>query len=156
MTNFDYPLYRRLYLLWWPGQSVVEEFIQWTSSEEGQRVVMKRFVGTRVVGKGSPASGHIETGALIVYTETFPVYDGGVYYCPHRPYEILTSHGEFVRRVANHRGENDERPTKVSLPPGTYLIRPEASGYDRREFFVEIKAGQTTPVRVEEKSQSSP
>ena len=150
VTNFDYPVARPLYLLWREQNSAVESFVRWTQGADGQRVVMQHFVGIRVQGSlRGPERGAAATGRLIVYTETYPVYDGGIYYYPHRPYTVLTRHGVLIRRVRNHRGENDERPTPVDLAPGTYLIRPESSRGPRPEYFVTIKAGQTTDFNVE-------
>lgn len=149
-TNLRYLVSRPLYLLWREGKPDVEAFVQWTQTGRGQRVVMQRFVGVRVVGAVRPVSEKAATGTLIVYTEAYAVYDGGIYYYPHRPYEILTRHGVPIRRVPNHRGDNDESPMKIDLPPETYLIRPETSRGGRPEFFVTIEPGKTTEVSVEE------
>lgn len=148
VTNFDYPIARPLYLLWRDRDPEVEAFVEWSGSDEGQLVVMKNFVGTRVVGSVRSVSEPERTGTLMVYTETDPVYDGGIYYYPHRPYELLTRHGEPIRRVPNHRGENDETPMRVDLATGIYLIRLETAREGRAEFFVTIKAGKTTTVDV--------
>ncbi len=151
VTNFRYPIARPLYLLWREGNRDVEAFVKWTQSGHGQRIVMQHFVGVRVVGsvRGVPEEG-VSTGTLIAYTETYPVYDGGIYYYPHRPYEILSRHGVRIRRVTNHRGTNDESPMRIDLPPGTYLVRVETSRADRPEFFVTIEAGKTTELDVED------
>lgn len=151
VTNFDYPIARPLYLLRREGKPEVEAFVDWTQTDEGQRVVMQHFVGIRVVGSTRAAPEKAAaTGTLIVYTETYPVYDGGIYYYPHRPYEILNRHGVLLQRVSNHRGENDENPMRIDLPPDTYLIRPETFRGDRPEFFVTVEIGRTTEVNVEE------
>jgi phosphate transport system substrate-binding protein len=150
VTNFDYPIARPLYLLWRDGDPEVEAFVEWSESDEGQLVVMKNFVGTRVVGSVRGVSEPEQTGTLMVYTETYPVDDGGIFYYPHRPYELLTRHGKPIRRVQNHRGENDERPMRVDLAPGTYLIRPETARKERAEFFVTIEVGKTTEVDARE------
>jgi phosphate transport system substrate-binding protein len=150
VTNFKYPIARPLYLLHRGDNAAVEAFAAWTQSDEGQRTVMKRFVGVHVLGGVRPGQPAATTGTLIIYTETYPVYDGGIYYYPHRPYTILSRHGERIRRVPNHRGENDESPTRVELPPGTYLIRPETRRGEPLEFFVTVEAGKTTAVDVEE------
>ena len=144
VANFDYPIARPLYLLWREGNAPIEAFVEWTQTADGQRVVMNHFVGIRVVGDIGPARREVLTGSLIVYTEKFPVYDGGIYYYPHRPYEVLTRHGRFIRRVRNHRGENDQTPMTVDLPPETYLVRAKPSRGDPLEFFVTIEAGRVT------------
>lgn len=150
VTNFQYPITRPLYLLWREGHPEIEAFVRWTQTEAGQKVVMRRLVGIHVAGAARPAPGRPERGTLIVYTETYPVLDGGIYYYPHHPYTILSRHGEFIRRVQNHRSENDESPTRIELPPGTYLIRPEITRGDRPEAFVRIESGKTTELNVQE------
>lgn len=150
VTNFEYPIARPLYLLWREGTPGVAAFADWTQSDEGQRIVMLHFVGTRVVGS---VRGHAEsdapTGTLVVLTETFPVYDGGIYYYPHLPYDILNSRGALIRHVRNHHNDNDEDPTHIGLPPRTYLIRVETSRGTRPEFYVTIEAGRTTELNVQ-------
>lgn len=150
VTNFDYPISRPLYLLWRPGSESIRRFIAWTQSEEGQTVVMNRFVGIRAVGSFRAGQPEIEapTGTLIVVTEAYPVLDGGIYYHPHRSYDVLTTRGTLVRGVRNHSSENDENPSRVRLQPGTYLIRPKTSGKDRPEFYVTIERNRTTKVNV--------
>jgi hypothetical protein len=147
VTNPDYPISRPLYLLSYDGDQRIEAFLRWTASDEGQRVLMRRFVGTRLVTAGEPEGQGEQRGSLVVYTEVTPVYDGGIYYYPHRPFNLLTRYGETLRRVANHRGDNDETPTRVALAPGIYLIRTEVAG-TTRELFVRIDPGETTVVHV--------
>jgi phosphate transport system substrate-binding protein len=153
VTNFRYPISRPLFLLWRRGSPSVEDFVEWAQGVDGQRVVMRRFVGARVVASVRPehdeAPGEVRTGRLVVYTETYPVQDGGIYYYPHRPYRILSRQGEIIRSVRNHRGENDESPSRVELLAGTYLIRPETSRSGRPEFLVTIRPGETTVADVE-------
>lgn len=148
VTNFDYPLARPLYLLWRRGDPAVEAFVAWTVGREGQRVLMRHFVGTDVVGSVGAPDEPPPVGYLVVRTETFEVLDGGVPYYPHGPYEVLTRHGEFLRRVRNHRGTNDEQPTRIALEPGVYLVRTRAGGEGTVEFFVTVRAGRTTDLDV--------
>jgi len=148
VTSLDYPISRPLYLLWRRGNPTVEAFVQWTQTVEGQNIVMQRFVGRRVVGAAGSTPGDRRRGTLIVFTETEAVYDGGIYYYPHRPYEILTPEGLLVRRVPNRRGENDERPMSVDLPPGTYLIRTKTRDASDPEFFVTIEEDMRTKLDV--------
>ncbi len=150
VTNFDYPIARPLYLLWREDIPEIEAFVDWTQTSEGQQIIMQRFVGIHVVGSVGVAQERQATGTLIVYTETYPVYDGGIYYYPHRSYKLLSRHGVLIRRVQNHIGENDENPMKIDLPPETYLIRPETPRGDHPEFFVTIEAGEITKVDVKE------
>lgn len=149
-TNFDYPISRSLYLLWREENEQARDFAQWARDHEGQRVVMRRFVGFRVVGSVRSKPTRPETGTLLVYTETSAVLDGGIFYYPHRSYEILTREGQLIRRVVNHRGRNDENPTAIHLLPGTYLIRAESQRRKAVEFFATVDVGETTRVYVEE------
>lgn len=110
VTNFQYPITRPLHLLWREGHPDIEAFVRWTQTDEGQRVVMRRLVGIRVVGAARAAAERPERGTLIVYTETYPVLDGGIYYYPHRPYTILTRHGEFIRQVQKPSRRERRKP----------------------------------------------
>jgi ABC-type phosphate transport system substrate-binding protein len=148
VTNFDYPISRPLYLLWREGDPVVEGFVAWSRSAEGQSVVMRHFAGTRVRGSVRSNKEPDPTGTLIVYTPTYRFYDGGVDYYPHRPYEILDRSGLLLRRVINHSGENDETPVRVELAPGTYLIRTRTARGGPSEFYVTIDAGRLTELDV--------
>ncbi len=148
VTNFDYPVSRPLYLLWKKGSPVIDAFVRWTQTEEGQRVVMQNFVGGRVLASVKASIEDAPTGTLIVSTHTIPYYDGGIYYYPHQPYEILDREGRMVRRVRNHTGENDESPTRVELAPGTYLIRTRISAGEIVEFLAEIERGRVTELDV--------
>ena len=149
VTNFDYPIVRPLYLLAHAGNPTVDRFLDWVLSDVGQQVVMKQFVGLRVVASIDPGGvGSGPKGRLIVRTDTEVFYDGGVHYYPHRPYEICTPHGEHLRRVRNHRGQNDENPERVELEPGVYLVRTVDRSGETIELFVTIQAGRTTDVDV--------
>lgn len=148
VTNLDYPLARPLYLLWRQGNAEVEAFVEWAQTTDGQRVVMRHFVSAGVVGFIKPAIERTRTGKLIVYTETYPVSDGGIDYYPHLPYEVYSAQGEFLKNVVNHLGENDELPTTVKLPPGTYIIRPKTSSSGPLDLLVKVEADRTTVVDV--------
>ncbi len=149
VTNFEYPIARPLYLLWRPDREDVKRFVDWATSPAGQRVVMQHFVGIRVTGSVGARREREAPGYLVVHTETFRVYDGGIDYFPHRPYEIFDRYGRSLRRVRNHRGRNDETPERVELAPGTYLIRPEsARPTEAPELFVTIEPGRVTEVHV--------
>jgi phosphate transport system substrate-binding protein len=149
VTNFDYPISRPLYLLWHEGSPVVDAFVAWAATSEGQRAVMQSFVGARVRGAvRSTAPATPVHGTLVVRTPTFEVDDGGIYYHPHRPYQILDTGGLVLRSVPNHRGVNDERPMRIELAPGTYLIRYEDARDEVHEFLVSVEAGKTTELDV--------
>ncbi len=142
LTNPAYPITRPLYLLWWPGRSEVAAFVDWTLSAEGQRLVMKRFIGAR---EGT-ITVNDEMGSLVVFTPTYAVEDGGIFYYPHLPYEIYTSDRKLVRRVSNQLSLNDETPTRVQLPPGSYIIRTRNRQGEDREVYVVVEAGKLTKV----------
>lgn len=142
LTNSHYPITRPLYLLWWPGRKDVREFVDWIQSREGQRIVMQRFIGT----SESTIQTGARTGTLIVYTETSPVEDGGIFYYPHQSYEVLTQDRTPFMTVPNHLSHNDETPSRVELNPGSYLIRPSQNADEAEEFFVTIESGRVTKV----------
>lgn len=142
LSNNNYPITRPLYLLWWPGRKDVASFVNWTQTREGQRIVMKRFIGT------NEASVQVndENGSLIVYTETYTVEDGGMFYYPHNPYDILDADREVIMTVNNHLGKNDENPTTIELQPGNYLISLKNTDGSTEEIFAAVEAGKTTRV----------
>ncbi len=142
LTNPAYPITRPLYLLWWPGRSEVAAFVEWTLSAEGQRLVMKRFIGAR---EGT-IKVNDEMGSLVVFTPTYAVEDGGTFYYPHLPYEIYTVERKLVRRVSNRLSLNDETPTRVQLPPGSYIIRTRNRQGEDHEVYVVVEAGKLTRV----------
>ncbi len=153
LTNPNYPITRPLYLLWHRNNKDIAEFIQWVNSQEGQRLVMQRFIGNRETNLA--ISG--ESGTLIVYTETEVVEDGGIYYYPHSPYDILSTDKNFIMRVTNHLSTNDENPTRVTLPHGTYIIRTDIEPL--HEQFVTIQANKISKFRLEidqENTRQSP
>jgi hypothetical protein len=55
-----------------------------------------------------------------------------------------------VRRVPNHRGANDEQPTRIRLAAGTYVVRAETSKGEQVEFFVTIESGKLTELDLAE------
>lgn len=42
-SNLNYPIRRPLYLLWRPGNPVIQDFIAWTSTREARKVIEKCF-----------------------------------------------------------------------------------------------------------------
>lgn len=140
VNNPSYPIKRPLYLLWWPGRVGVADFVSWTLSDSGQSTLKKNFVG---ISQGIVHQGE-ELGALVVYTQTDAVEDGGFYYYPHKPYELLRPDRSRVRRVPNRRNNNDEDPENVRLIPGVYIVLPEMADGSTKEFYVTIESGKTT------------
>ncbi len=93
------------------------------------------------------------TGYLVVYTDTEnPINTGDIQYYPHTPYKIYNRDGTLFKSVRNHLGERDEKPARVSLPPGRYTVvgRSEAKG----EVAVPVVIGalRTTVVNLEKRS----
>jgi hypothetical protein len=150
VTNFSDPIARPLYLPWRGVNPAVEAFVEWTLGEEGQLVVMRRFVGAGVVASLRPPPKSEERGILVVRTDTFVHREGDTLYYPHLPYEIRRRDGTLVRRVRNRIGEADERPTPVELAPGTYLVRAESEEGGPVDFLVKIEPGGTLEARVED------
>jgi phosphate transport system substrate-binding protein len=153
VTNLDYPISRPLYLLWRSGNPAVERFVEWTQGESGQDVVMRRFVGTGVVGSVRAVlseAGKEGLGTLVVRTERETFMDGDLAYFPHRPYEILSRDGARLREVPNRIGDHDETPERVQLSPGSYLIRTHTARRGRVEVFVTIDSGTITEVDIEQ------
>jgi len=153
-SNFDYPIFRPLYLLWRAGNGGARRFAEWARSEEGQHVLMRRFVGYRVRASLRPAAPGEPTGTLIVRTFTEERRDGDVSYFPHVPYDLLAPDGMLLRRVENRRGPFDEKPERVELAPGVYLLRATGRGSEPIEAYLTIEAGRELVVDVEELARS--
>ena len=147
LTNKNYPITRPLYLLWWSGRRDVAAFVNWTLSNEGQRVVMNRFVGI----KEATVTFEDETGDLLVYTKTSPVEDGGIYYYPHDGFNILRPDSSLFMNVPNHLSSNDETPSQIELLPGTYIIQTNLGSDKLQEFSITIIAGKLIKLYPERK-----
>lgn len=147
--DFEYPISRPLYLLWRPGTPGADRFVQWATSQEGQSVVLRHYPNVGVLGAVDAQQDRAQPqGTLVVHTDTFEVRDGDISYFPHRPYELFSSQAEFLKRVPNHRGLNDERPTPVHLEAGTYLVRVENRFGERSEFYATVRSGKTTVLHT--------
>ncbi len=149
LNNHWYPITRPLYFLHRNTNTEVDEFVNWTLSEEGQTLLKKKFIGA--VESDVQQAG--DNGSLIVYTSTKPVEDGGIFYYPHNPYQILSPEGKLMLRVPNHLGNNDESPTKIFLNPGKYIIKPEDGN---EEYFVTIEANRLTKLDLGEYDPDTP
>ena len=75
-------------------------------------------------------------------------------------YTIFSQDGKVLKQVRNGRGSNDEKPTLVTLGPGSYKIEAEAERNDGVPLMVDvpvvIKAKQTTVVHLEADWKPSP
>ena len=86
-------------------------------------------------------------GRLQVFTETdeFEVSQD-VPYFPHRDYWIYSADQKRIKRVWNSENHEDETPTIVSLPAGSYEIRADAEFYGPVRVPVVIRANRLTKV----------
>jgi len=96
---------------------------------------------------------HAAAGYLVVYTDTEnPINTGDIQYYLHTPYKIYDSHGALCKSVRNHLGDRDERPARVSLPPGRYTVVGKSETKGLVSVPVVIGALQTTVVNLEKRS----
>jgi hypothetical protein len=76
-----------------------------------------------------------------------------LYTAAHTDYAILGPDGTRIKRVRNSRGLNDEVPTAVILPAGSYTIvaqAEQAAGVNMEVVIpVAIESGQATTVHLE-------
>jgi phosphate transport system substrate-binding protein len=95
------------------------------------------------------ATSEDSNGYLLVFSETAVVNrgDSGTFH-PHTAFSVHTLDGRLLRRVMNHRTDEDQTPERVELSPGTYLARARAHG-QTLELAVRIEAGRTTEVRLD-------
>lgn len=128
-----------------PVTSLVMVSIFGMACTEGARMPPAEIVGI-VMPDETP---WIPVGYLVVYTRARPFREGDTAYYPHLPYRIFDEAGGFLRTVRNHRSNYDERPTRVELPVGRYVVVPDQNGRGRSGIAVVIKASRTTKVEVE-------
>jgi hypothetical protein len=71
----------------------------------------------------------------------------------HSDYTIYTPNGEVFKHVRNARDQNDDTPTVVKLPAGSYKVEAEAVNCDANRvkvlMAVVIKPGQPTLAHLE-------
>jgi hypothetical protein len=93
------------------------------------------------------------TGYLVVYTDTeSPINTGDLQYYPHTSYKIYHRDGTLYKSVRNHFSERDEKPTRVSLPPGRYTIVGKSETQGNVAVPVVISTLRTTVVNLEKRS----
>ncbi len=73
----------------------------------------------------------------------------------HTDYTVYNQEGQVVQKVRNARNLNDDQPAVVSLPPGLYTVKAEASDYGTVTVPVLVKAGQPTVVNLERNGKRS-
>jgi hypothetical protein len=108
-----------------------------------------------VLATVGPDSGPREsaTGFLVVYTDTeSPINTGDLQYYPHTPYKIYHRDGTLYKSVRNHFNERDEKPARVSLPPGRYTVVGKSETKGEVAVPVVISALRTTVVNLEKRS----
>lgn len=75
--------------------------------------------------------------------------DDMIYDLAHSGYDLFTFDGKLLRHVRNSRGMNDETPTRVALPAGSYRIKAEARDYGEVTVPILIKPGELTAVYLQ-------
>ena len=94
-------------------------------------------------------------GYLRVFSDTEKHEIGeNIYYYPHKSYLIYTETGRQFKYVANHVGDMDESPARVSIPAGRYYVLADSSSYGRVTVPVIIEAGRTTVVHLDSEWRS--
>jgi hypothetical protein len=103
-------------------------------------------VGPEPVSVAASAS----EGYLQVFTdtETHEIGKNTKYY-PHTDYSVHDDSGRVVEFVANHIGNMDETPARVTLPANRYNIVAESSSYGRVTVPVVIQAGRLTIIHLD-------
>jgi hypothetical protein len=131
---------------------------------------VSRVVVVEPVGPGPTEGSHgTGEGALVIYSARASAdvdinmaewrwnNDFGknefLYEPAHSDYTIYAQNGELIKRVRNARNLNDETPTAVALPAGSYKVEAEAVNCDRDRvkvlMTVVIQPGQTTLANLE-------
>lgn len=122
-----------------------------TGCASNQKVTLLAPVGPdsgRVPGTKTP-------GYLVVYTDTeSPIINDSPMYYPHTGYKIFDARGSYVRYVQNHISSSDESPSRVTLPPGNYIIRGQSEIDGDVAVPVLIKGLRTTVVNLEKRSHN--
>jgi hypothetical protein len=129
------------------------------------RVVVLDPVGPAPTG-GSPGRGQ---GSLVVYSarvfaavdvnegawrEMYDFDNSESLYLPaHTDYTIHALNGEVIKRVRNARSQDDDTPTVVTLPAGSYRIEAKGINCDGSRIGllvpVVVRSGQTTVANLE-------
>jgi hypothetical protein len=129
------------------------------------RVVVVEPVGPVPTG----ATQRVGDGTLVIYSARTPAVvdpnleewwwnnDYGknpfLYEVAHTDYTIYTRDGAVLRHVRNARDPNDETPTLVTLPAGSYRVVAEGINCDSSRVTVQmtvvIKPAQTTMAYLE-------
>ena len=90
----------------------------------------------------------VGSGALEVATETFGYGGAENSHEGYKPYDILDPSGKVIRSVENHWPSMEEgSPTRVYLPPGSYVIRASTSQGEVK-VPVMIEVGKLTRIRA--------
>jgi hypothetical protein len=89
------------------------------------------------------------SGALVVYSATFPPTSEQSEYPVHTDYTIAETNGPAVERVRNRTGAFGADPQKVTLAVGRYQVRAQYLGGQFVVVPVLIEAGKTTVIGLD-------
>jgi hypothetical protein len=96
-------------------------------------------------------------GSLQVFSKVVHQYDdqnqggdGISGWQQHTDYSIYDLHGKPVLHVFNETGHYAETPKQIALPVGKYLVKAQAKDYFWVPVPVEIEAGRTTKVHLDD------
>ena len=116
-------------------------------------------VAAKVTGDGSLAIYSARTQASVDVNAAEWRYNNDfgknefLYEPAHTDYTIYTQNGEVFKHVHNARDPNDQAPTLVTLPAGSYKVEAEALSCDSSRVNVlmpvVIKSGQATIAHLE-------
>ena len=89
-------------------------------------------------------------GYLVVETDVDPTHVAGntIYYL-RRAFELYSPEGRFLRRVENHGARGGEKPVRLSIPAGRYVVVSRVRASLRR-VQVEVRQGVVTRVTEED------
>jgi len=74
----------------------------------------------------------------------------------HTDYNIYALDGTLVKHVDNSIGHYDQAPRRLTLAPGRYLVKAEASDYLHVEVPVTIQSGKLTRIHLDDNWQLPP
>jgi hypothetical protein len=109
-------------------------------------------VGPNPAGAANGATkttGHLEVYSALTECHEGDEYDTNPMWYQHTDYVVCNSNGERIRHVFNTVGHYAQRPRRIDLPPGEYLVKAEAKDYMAVEIPVIIRPGRTTRVHLD-------
>jgi len=88
-------------------------------------------------------------GSLIVYSAVESVNAVNSDFPTHAGYAIYDETGKLVRHVDNRSGAFNQSPATVSLPPGEYKVKAQATNHGLVTVPVIIKENETTVLDLD-------